>query len=86
MSEDDVTENRRRAEQAELNANAGERAALEAKYGQVWDTDQLRADFSIEGFLAPYVVVFRKADQVRGTLQFQHSPRLYFNFQADTPR
>ena len=39
--------------------------------------------FAVEGFLAPYVVVRRKSDGVRGTLTFQHSPRFYFDFAAD---
>ena len=74
------TENVRRAMVAELNANAGERAALEARYGQVWDTEQLTTDFEVQGFLAPFVVVVRNSDKVRGSLEFQHNPRYYFNF------
>ena len=74
------TENVRRAMVAELNANAGERAALEARYGQVWDTEQLTTDFEVQGFLAPFVVAVRKSDKVRGSLEFQHNPRYYFNF------
>jgi hypothetical protein len=37
----------------------------------------------IIAFLAPLVVVRRKADGVKGSLEFQHRPRLYFNFVAD---
>lgn len=48
--------------------------------GQTWDTQQLQEDFTVEGFLAPFVVVRRKADGVRGTLEFRHNPRVYFNF------
>jgi len=57
-----------------------ERARLEAKYGQVWDMKQLQEDFAVTGFGAPYVVVTRKTDSVGGSLEFQHSPRYYFNF------
>ena len=39
----DPTESIRREMVAEINAEPGSRAALEAKHGQVWDTDQLRA-------------------------------------------
>ena len=48
-----------------------------------WDADQLRTEFEVLGFLAPFVVVRRKADGVKGSLEFTHSPRLYFNFVPD---
>jgi hypothetical protein len=76
----DETEGFRRVLVAEINAAPGERAALEAEYGQVWDTDQLRADFDVLSFMAPFVYVRRKADGVKGTLLFQHMPRFYFDF------
>jgi hypothetical protein len=47
---------------------------------QTWDTTQLQEDFTVTSFLAPYVFVIRKADGKRGTLRFQHHPRLYFDF------
>jgi len=78
----DETEDFRRAEVARINSEAAEREALETRYGAVWDTSQLQEDFSVEGFCAPYVVVRRKADGVKGSLEFQHHPRFYFNFQA----
>ena len=49
----------------------------------VWNTDELQADFDVRGFMAPYVVVVRKRDGVVGSLEFQHSPRFYFNFVPD---
>jgi len=76
----DKTEAIRREMVAEINANAGNRAELEARYGNVWDTEELQEQFDVIGFLAPLVVVRRKNDGVKGTLEFQHSPRLYFNF------
>ena len=60
-----------------------ERKRLEAQYGQVWDAAQLAQDFEVLGFLAPYAVVRRKSDGCKGSLEFQHSPRLYFNFDLD---
>ena len=72
------------ARQAAINANALERDALQAKYGQVWDTHELFRDFEVKGFLTPYAVVRRKADDVVGVLMFQHSPRLYFAFTPDS--
>ena len=77
----DPTETIRRERLVEINAVPGSREALEAKHGQVWDTDQLSDDFQVLGFLAPIVVVRRRSDGVKGSLEFQHSPRLYFGFQ-----
>ena len=78
----DPTEATRRERLAEINAAPGSRAALEAQYGQVWDTNQLAEDFEVIGFMAPLVVVRRNADGVKGSLEFQHQPRFYFNFEA----
>ena len=80
----DPTEAIRRERLAEINAEPNSREALEAEYGQVWDTQQLRQDFEVIGFLAPLVVVRRKADGAKGSLEFQHSPRYYFTFEPDT--
>lgn len=76
----DSTENIRRQMVAEVNSEAGERIELEARHGQVWDTQQLSSDFEVLGFLAPFVMVKRKSDGVKGLLMFQHSPRFYFDF------
>jgi hypothetical protein len=80
----DETEALRRQRLSEINAQPVSREALEAKYGKVWDTQQLAEDFTAIGFLAPLIVVRRKADQVKGSLEFQHHPRLYFNFAPHT--
>ena len=56
------------------------RGGLEERLGQVWDTTQLQQDFEVLGFQAPYVVVRRRSDGVRGSLEFQHDPRFYFCF------
>ena len=79
----DPTETIRRQRLAEINAEPGSREALEAEHGQVWDTDQVRELFEVLGFLAPYVVVRRRSDGTKGSLEFQHDPRLYFNFQPE---
>ncbi len=78
---DDPTEAIRRQRLAEINAEPGGREALEAQFGKVWDTSELGRDFQVIGFAAPLVVVCRRADGVRGSLEFQHGPpRLYFNW------
>ncbi len=79
----DPTETARRERLAEINAEPGSREALEAEHGQVWDTPQLGQEFEVIGFMAPFVVVRRKADGVKGSLEFQHMPRFYFNFVPD---
>jgi hypothetical protein len=77
----DETEAIRRERLAEINLVPGSREALEAQYGQVWDGSQLAADFQVIGFMAPLVVVRRRSDGAKGSLEFQHSPRFYFNWQ-----
>ena len=76
----DSTEQIRREEVEEINKDPGSKEALEVKHGQVWDTTELSQEFNVLGFMAPYVVVVRKKDNVKGSMQFQHSPRFYFNF------
>ena len=77
---DDPTEAVRRQMVAEINADPGSREALEAEHGQVWSTDELVRDFEAVGFAAPFVVVRRRADGVKGSLMFQHRPRFYYEF------
>lgn len=83
MANVDTTEAARRERVAEINLAPGSREALEAQYGQVWDTDQLLEEFEATGFLAPYVSVRRRSDGQKGSLEFQHAPRLYYGWQAD---
>lgn len=52
---------------------------------RTWSTTELREDFEVLGFQAPYVVVRRKADNAMGSLQFVHDPRLYFGWQPHEP-
>lgn len=89
MGTHDETEEIRRSRLAVINSTvetddpATERKRLETQYGQVWDTAQLAKDFGVLGFMAPYIVVQRKSDGRKGSLEFQHMPRLYFNFALD---
>jgi len=46
-------------------------------------TDELREEYEVIGFLAPFVIVRRKSDGVRGSMEFTHNPRMYFNFQPE---
>jgi hypothetical protein len=81
----DETESIRKQMLVEINAQPGSREYLEAKHGQVWDTSELSRDFEVIGFAAPLVVVRRKSDGVKGSLMFQHNPRLYFSFEPHRP-
>ena len=77
----DPTEQIRRQRLAEINIEPRGREALEVEHAQVWDTEELAHEFEVVGFLAPVVVVRRRSDGVRGSLEFQHDPRFYFNFE-----
>jgi hypothetical protein len=48
---------------------------------EMMDTQEMQAQYEVIGFMAPFVVVKRKADNVKGTLEFTHAPRFYFDFQ-----
>ena len=82
----DPTEPFRREAVARINSEVEvdnedwERVRLEAKYGKVYNTQEVQAEFEIEGFMAPYVVCTSRRTKERGTMEFQHQPRLYFNF------
>lgn len=78
----DETENIRRQRVNEINLQPGSREALEVQYGQVWDTSQMQDEFEVIGFMAPLVVVRSRSTGKKGSLEFQHNPRFYFNFQA----
>lgn len=58
-------------------------ADLAADQDQKWTTDELRAEFEVIGFAAPFVVVRRRSDGQVGTLEFTHSPRVYFGWKED---
>lgn len=77
----DPTEAIRRQRLAEINGEPGSREALEAEYGQLWDTSELTRDFIVIGFLSRLVAVKRKGDSQKGSLEFQHNSRYYFHFQ-----
>lgn len=53
----------------------------DAPVGPTWDTATMQKDYEVILFNAPFVLVIRRADGTMGTLEFTHSPRVYFNFQ-----
>lgn len=82
----DSTENFRKQEVVKINSEVesmdsdSERKRLEAKYVEVWDTEEFSRDFTVTGFAAPFCIVKRKSDNKKGSIEFQHMPRFYFNF------
>ena len=48
-----------------------------------WTSATLREEFEVHAFLAPFVIVTRKASGEKGTLLFQHHPRVYFSWTPD---
>lgn len=48
----------------------------------IWTTDEVQKVFAVESFAAPFVFVTRKSDGVKGTVQFDHSPRVYYGFKS----
>lgn len=53
--------------------------------GQKWTTDEMLRDFEVLGFMAPFVVVRRRSDGVKGSLEFARvdGSRVYFGFTED---
>ena len=78
----DPTEATRRALVSQINNNATVRQDLEERHGTVYDTEEMREHFEAIGFAAPFIVVRRRSDGAKGSLMFQHSPRLYWGFNA----
>ena len=78
----DPTESTRRVMTVKINAVEGSREYLEAKHGEVWDTNELQQEFEVLSFMAPFVVVRRRSDRAMGSVMFQASPRYYFSFNA----
>lgn len=55
-------------------------AEVEKVAVEKWTTSELQDHFVVHGFLAPFIEVTRIRDGAKGTLEFGHSPRIYFNF------
>jgi hypothetical protein len=76
----DDTEQIRRLQQAQTNADPRTREEIEKDDGPTWNKDELERDFEVLGFMAPLVIVRRKSDGRKGSLRFRHHPRIYFSF------
>lgn len=60
-------------------------AEAQAAQEQTWDTAALQRDFEVLNFQAPFVVVRRRSDGAVGSLEFTHSPRVYFAWKEYEP-
>ena len=78
----DLTEEARRLMIDEINKNPLDRKGFEEKGIKVWDTSELSKEFEVLGFMfmAPFCVVRNKKTGKKGSVIFQHLPRLYFGF------
>lgn len=72
----DETEGIRRA----MLATGQPAADLAVTDGPTWTTETLSQEFEVLGFMAPFVVVRRKSDGKKGSLEFTHNPRVYFGW------
>ena len=81
----DPTESIRREMVEAINAKPIPRQRLESQYGtgNVWSTNELTERFEVISFMAPFCIVRDKVTGKRGTVMFCHSPRLYFDYNAD---
>lgn len=43
-------------------------------------TDEMLEEYEVLGFALGFCIVQRKSDGVKGTLDFDHAPRRYYNF------
>jgi len=43
-------------------------------------TEELREEFEVLSFLAPYVMVRHKATGQKGSMMFEQNPRIYYGF------
>ena len=55
-----------------------------ARASEHWSTEELKRDFEVLGFAAPFALVRRRSDGARGSLEFTHSPRVYFGWKETT--
>lgn len=76
-------ETARRKRVIEINQQPATREVLEAQHGKVWSINEVHEEFEVIGFAAPFMVVKLRKTGEKGSLEFQHSPRFYFNFVLD---
>ena len=48
-----------------------------------YTTEELQEKFNVLGFMMGFCVVEHKESGEKGSFEFAHSPRIYFNYQKD---
>lgn len=71
--------------QKDLNAELYAAARRGDENDPTWTTAELQTEFDVLSFMAPFVTVRRKSDGKLGSLEFTHSPRIYFGWKEYTP-
>lgn len=66
-----------------LNAKPRPRADLDRLFQITLDPEQLRENYEVISFFAPFVYVRNKFSNAEDILVFQHSPRFYWQFEQD---
>ena len=59
---------------------SGQPARDLAEADQTWTTTELGKEFEVLSFMAPFVTARRRSDGQLGSLEFTHSPRVYFGW------
>ncbi len=81
----DPTEHLRKERIVSIQDSDNSRQALQSRVGQTWNTSELQENFEALGFLAPYIVVRRKVDQIKGSMEFciSDGERVYHSFEPE---
>ncbi len=80
----DPTEGIRRTLAHAINAGALTKEQF-AEYGiEALTTEEVAQKFEIIGFAAPLVIAHQRTTGERGSLYFQHHPRLYFAWEPES--
>lgn len=58
------------------------RSEIEKMHGKVWDTTELQIDFDVLSFSSGFVIVRDRSTNEKGSMDFTHMPRFYFNFRG----
>ena len=51
--------------------------------GQTWNAEEFEREFAVLSFLAPYVTVVRRSDNMVCSLEFKYEPRIYWDLRMD---
>ena len=58
-------------------------ADLATNQERTWTTAEMQEEFEALGFAAPFIIVRRRSDGKKGSLEFTHNPRVYFGWVED---